>query len=166
MKFKPKFEDTRNFLKLKPSESVSGTFRGDPYDFKIHWNDNRSILCPGKEKCDLCIAGEKPKFRFRVNFIMKEGNDYVAKVIEQGWTFYETLRSLNESDYELEKYMMKITRQGSGMNTSYTIIPAPNGLLTSEVEKKVSQVVLNNIGHITEHENESSENTTDADIPF
>lgn len=162
MKFKPKSEDLRNFLKLKPGETAQGVFRGELYDFRTHWADNRSTICPGSE-CEICKLGQKSKFRFRVNFIVKEDQDtYVAKVIEQGWTFYEVLRALNEGDYELEKYVMKVTRQGSGLNTSYTVIPLPNGLVSSDLEQKITSIPLNNLGHVTEAETEP----VDMEIPF
>lgn len=169
MKFRPKSEDTRNFVKLKDGESIVGVFRGELYEFKKHWADNRSTLCEGVESCVLCKAGQKPTFRFRANFLVKEGKDeYVAKVLEQGWTFYGLLRTLNEGDYDLEKYVMKITRNGTGLTTSYSVIPAPNGLVSSETEKKLKDVVLNDLGHITEGENEPAEPPPhgDEDIPF
>lgn len=168
MKFKPKNEDTRNFLKLKAGETVTGIFRGELYDFRIHWADNRSTICPGPDTCEICREGNKSKFRFRVNFVVKEGEGYVAKVTEQGWTFYEVLRSLNEGDYPLEKYVMKITRHGERLNTTYTVIPAPSGLVSAELEKKLELVKLNDLGHITDAENEPPAHTdTDLnDLPF
>lgn len=102
---------------------------------------------------------------------MKEGGEYAAKVVEQGWTFYETLRTLNEGDYQLEKNVMKITRQGSGLTTSYTVIPVPNGFISSETEQKLAAVKLNELGHITESETEPIDaniipSIDDEDIPF
>lgn len=168
MKFLPKSEDTRNFLKLKDGETLKGVFRGEFNHFRIHWSDSRSVLCTGKEACDLCMKGDKSKFRFRANFIVKDGEAYVAKVIEQGWNFYETLRALNEGDYELEKYVMKITRNGTGLHTSYAAIPAPNGLVNTQMEAVLSKVQLNNLGHITESEVEPIDAPPAdlSDIPF
>lgn len=171
MKFMAKSEDTRNFLKLKDSESAKGVFRGDIYYFRTHWNQNKSSLCPGKDKCELCATGDKSKFRFRVNFVAVEGDTLVAKIVEQGWDFHEVLRTLNEGDYQLEKYFMKITRHGEKLNTSYSVIPMPDGLVTAIREEKLSAVKLNDLKHITEAENaapamDTPPPITDSDIPF
>lgn len=164
MKFESKSEDTRNFLRLKPGESAIGMFRGDPFSFRTHWANNRSTVCPGSANCEICQSGNKAKFRFRVNFITKEVDTYVAKIIEQGWTVYDTMRNLN-ADYDLEKFTVKVTRHGSGMETTYTIIPMPNGQINPEKEKQLAQVKLNDLGHITETEKEPAE-SPDLEIPF
>ena len=73
---------------------------------------------------------------------MNENGAYVSKVWEQGWTIYQTLEGLNE-DYNLEEHLMKITRKGSGQNdTTYTILPVPNGGLSKEQLQAVSTVPL------------------------
>lgn len=176
MKFLQPSEDSRNFLKLKAGESIQGVFRGEIYDFRIHWADSRSSVCAGKDICELCKSGNKSSFRFRVNFVTKEATGYVAKLIEQGWNFYGDMRSLNEGGYELEKFVVKITRQGEGLHTKYTILPLPNGLLTASSEALISKVTLNNLAHIAEIEAipETVENPlatpkvpeTYEDIPF
>lgn len=170
MEFKPKSEDTRNFVKLKDKESIVGVFRGKFYEYRTHWADGRSTICPGKEQCDLCKAGNKSKFRFRVNFVVKEGDGYGARVLDQTWTVYETLRALQEDYHPLEKYIVKITRHGSGLqDTSYTVIPVPNALIDHEKEKKIDAVALNNLSHITEAETEPPASPPpygDEDIPF
>ncbi len=177
MKFRQRDEDKRNFLKLKDGETISGIFRGDLFEYRLHWADNRGIVCTGHD-CELCKAGNKSKFRFRLNFIVKEGKDYVAKVFEQGWKTYELLSSMNDSDYPLEKYVLKITRRGIGLDTSYSIMPAPNGLVSAETEAKLKDVSLNVLDHITEAEKEpapvvedmplqaTGTEASDMDIPF
>jgi hypothetical protein len=159
VKFKAKSEDTRHFIKLKSGESIQGVFRGDPYDFRIHWlkAESRSVVCDGKELCKLCASGDKSSFRFRLNFIVKEGEDYLAKVIEQGWTSYQALINLQESGYDLEKQIIQISRQGTGLNTSYSIIPSPKGMVTPDKEALINAVVLNDLGHVTEEETEPAE---------
>jgi hypothetical protein len=172
LKFKAKSEDTRNFIKLKAGESIQGVVKGDPYDFRIHWlpKEQRSVLCEGKAACPVCESGEKSSFRFRINFIVKDGEDYTAKILEQGWTSYQALINLQESGYDLEKQLIMINRQGTGLNTSYSIIPSPKGFLTPEVMAKLQSVKLNELGHITEAETEPVDpmkvNENDSDISF
>ena len=174
MKFKAKSEDTRNFIKLKSGESVTGVFRGDPYEFRIHWltDESRATLCSQKKDCELCKI-KKSSFRFRVNFIVPEGNLFVAKVLEQGWISFQALMKLQESGYDLEKQIIQISRQGSGLSTTYSIIPSPKGIVTPQQQKALEGVKLNELGHITEAETEPEPiemqrllHSRDEEIPF
>lgn len=128
------------FVKLADGESIKGVFRGDPVHFKQHFVNNTGALCPGLATCEHCKAGLKPAFRFRLNFVTNENGAYVAKIFEQGWIVYESLGSLHE-EYDLQKTVVKITRKGEKQNTSYTIIPLPNGL-TDEQAAKIAAVPL------------------------
>lgn len=155
----------KNYLKLKAGESVRGVFRGNPFPFEQHWHNNKSSVCLG-EACPLCKSGNKASFRFRINFVASENGGYTAKVFEQGWTAYEILRSLHESDYDLEKTIVKITRSGAGTDTTYSIVPAPRWEVTPDIEKKISETKLNNLSN-----DQSTESTTEAsdaneDEPF
>jgi len=144
MKFREDNEQgSANFLKLKSGDSVRGVFNGEPDEFKQHWKDKKSILCPGQESCSICMSATddmtdeekrkfKPSFRFRLNFITKENGTYALKTFEQGWTVYTALRELSKAGYDLENHMMKITRNGSGTDTTYSIVPVPNGQLSKE----------------------------------
>lgn len=135
-------EDGKSFLKLKDKESVKGVFRGDPYEFKKHWKDNRPLMCTGPG-CPLCASDpKKPSFKFRLNILVNENGQYVSKIFEQGWTVYCQLKDLN-ADYPLENTVVKITRSGSGVNdTSYSILPAPGGAVTPALEATLSKVPL------------------------
>lgn len=134
-------------LSLKDGESARGVFRGDPHPFRQHWINNQSSFCPGKGgDCPLCASGDKSAFRFRINFVFQENGAWVAKVWEQGWKTYADLKSLHESDYDLEKTVVKVSRRGSGKNdTSYSILPVPNGVLNAADIKAVAAVSLHDL---------------------
>lgn len=168
MKFREKSTGGKNFLKLKSGESIRGVFRGDIYEFRQHWDiqTKRSILCLAPDICPKCQAGEKSTFRFRLNFVTKENETFVAKVFEQGWGTYECLKSLHEGDYNLETYLMKITRHGELTQTTYSIIPVANGALTKEQEEKISQVKLNDLSHEISKSSDEPELTDADEIPF
>lgn len=134
-------EDSLAYLSLKDKETVKGVFRGDIAEFREHWTGSHSERCPGAG-CSRCAAGDKPRFRFMVNFVLNENGQYVAKVFKQGWLVYGLLRDLNK-DYPLENHIVKITRSGSGKNdTTYTVLPVPGGAITPDVEAKLAKVKL------------------------
>lgn len=164
---------SEHFLKLKAGEVIRGVFRGDPHEFRLHWENNKSSLCTD-DTCERCKSGNKSKFRFRLNFLVKENDHYVAKIWEQGWTVYTQLRDLHASDYDLEKTVVKITRTGSGLNdTIYSVLPLPppNGLVTKELNDKLSQIKLHDLVNLAESTPESHVEPgpghfTESDIPF
>lgn len=143
MEFKTGADSSKDRIKLKAGESIKGVFMGEVHEFRQHWADNKPTLCPGQNDCSKCANGEKPSFRFQINLVVKENDAYVAKVWEQGWTVFLALKSLHEGGYDLEKYLMKISRTGSTKNdTVYSIVPVPNGLLTPAQLKEIAQVKL------------------------
>lgn len=150
-----------NFIKLKDGESVKGVFRGDLHHFHQHWEGNKALRCLGKETCPSCKEGKKALFRFRLNLVVNENGAYTAKIFEQGWTVHEALRALHEGDYNLEQHLMKITRYGTGTDTSYAIIPVPNGSLTEDKIKAIAAVPLHSLDGSQKEEQEVSEN-----VPF
>jgi hypothetical protein len=130
------------FVKLDDKQKIQGVFRGDPKSFRKHWVNNRTQECPGVG-CVLCKDGEKSSFRFRINFVTKdEAGAFQAKVFEGGWKMYQALKALHEGDYNLEKTVVVITRNGKGTDTTYTILPAKQHEITPETEKLLSQVQL------------------------
>jgi len=136
-------EDGKNFLKLKDGDSVTGVFRGNLYEFDIHWVGNRSQECTGPE-CDECMRSKK-KFRFRLNFVTKENGVCVPKIFEQGWKVYRHLKAVH-ADYNLEKTIVKISRKGSGtQDTSYTIMPVPQHQVPDALEKQLQAVQLHDL---------------------
>lgn len=163
MKFDEKIEsEGKAFVKLKDGETIRGVLRGNPFSFRQHWTDNRSLLCPGNEVCDLCKQGKKSSFRFRLNFVVKEGETYSPKIFEQGYTVYDYLRDLNE-EYDLENTPVKITRKGEGKNTSYVILPEPKPL-TKEAAAAIAKVELLELAPGARGAEEPG--ASDDDVPF
>lgn len=117
-------EESRNmFVKIKDGETVNLILRGRLHAYKIHWGQGKSVPCVGKKDCELCRDGNKAKFRFNANVIVKEGSDYVVKIWEQGWTTFEQLREWGK-EMDLEITPIKVSRKGSGQNdTTYLMVP-------------------------------------------
>jgi hypothetical protein len=156
--FEPRETGSKNFLDLKKAGAIQrGVFAGEVFKFKQHWSQTqkKGTICPGFEKCETCakvtdeMSDEEkkkywPSFRFRVNFIINENGAYTAKIFEQGATVYDTIVPLGQ-DYDLRKHLFKITRHGSGKDTTYSIVPVPNGQLDAEKLKQISEVTLQSL---------------------
>lgn len=143
MKFKEAAasEASKDFLRLKDGESVKGVLRGEPFEFKQHWVGMHTEVCKG-EQCSNCKAGNKASFRFRINFIINDNGRYSPRILEQGWNLYKSLNNLN-TDYDLEKHIVKLTRHGAGKNdTTYAVIPVPNGIITEEILNQIAPLKL------------------------
>lgn len=179
MQFEERRESNESYLKVGPGEKIRGIFRGTPHTFKTHWTGNKSELCTGPDNCALCTQGDRARFRFKVNFIVKDGNAYVAKVFEQSFRVYDIMRSLHmeltEQKMGLDKVVVTIARNGSGKDTTYTITPVfgPAGQVNAELERTLAKVPLNALvkGGEDDDDGEDAEAPAHAeeetdDIPF
>jgi len=166
MKFSQVFEQGIGadvFIRLADGQSIEGVLRGDPYEFWQHWVNKIPSECKGKG-CQLCAEGSKAIFRFRINMIVKgEDGNLIAKIFEQGKTIYQLLQDLSVSGYDLEVTKIKIARKGSTMSdTTYNVLPVPNGVLNEYQLKAVQAVKLNDL----KPQEKTNEQTKDFDIPF
>ena len=152
MKFKTggsKSEGSKHYIRLKDGDSVSGVLRGDPVEYRTHWVGQGTVLCTRKNRtdtaCKYCNEGNKPAFRFKLNMIIKENGALTAKILESGWTVYESLDALNK-EYPLDKTTIKISRKGSGKNdTTYSVIPVRGGEVNADLEKMIGAVKLHDL---------------------
>lgn len=139
---------TGNFLKLKEGESILGVFRGEPHVVYKKWENNKSV--PAE------YGDQGAKFGFRVNFITKIKDQYQPVIWEQGAIVYTQLKEFNK-DYPLESTIVKITRQGTGLDTTYSILPNPKGhIVTPELEAALSGVKLADleVGEQSKHDDD------------
>jgi len=113
------------FISMKDGDKVTGLFSGEPHIFKIHWIGQKSAKCLGKEICEHCRGGDKPKFRFKLNMIVKEDGVAMAKIFEGSYQMFLGLKNLHESDYNLEETVVTISRKGQKTDTRYTVLPVP-----------------------------------------
>lgn len=144
------------FLKLKDKESVYGVFLGELYEFFTVWKDGKSQ-----------VASEttpKSAFRFRINFVVKEGNEYVAKIFENGATVYHDMKGLHE-EYDLEKIVVKMTRNGAGLDTTYSLVPILKIPVSAEVKKVALQALEHNEPPAKKSDGTPMP-TADDEIPF
>lgn len=104
-----------SFVKLKDKEFIDGIFMGSIREFHSIWTDGKTSEVPK--------GTPGSSFRFRVNFMVKEGTVYTPKMFEQGLTVYRDLAQINNV-YPLETIVIRITRNGSTKSdTSYNLLP-------------------------------------------
>ena len=156
------------FLKLKDGDKVQGIFVGDPSIFRQHWIGGRSSQCMGKAECEHCKGGDKPKFRFRINFLTKVDGVWVAKVFENAYGMYLDLKEMHESSYDLPSTLVTLSRTGEKTDTRYRVLPVKdNGGLKSDQLKKLAGIPLNDLSGKSDTPAEAEgEQDANEDIPF
>lgn len=115
-------------IRLKDGEAIQGILRGDTYEWHRVFR-----------------AGEKPKFKFRVNIVTKINGALDSKIVEGGPKLYEQLKELSESGWNLDETFIQIKRTGSGQqDTVYTASVLPTKP-TPEAIAAVAKVPLKNL---------------------
>jgi hypothetical protein len=106
-----------------------------------------------------CAKGVQAKARVRMNYFdLAEG---VTKVWEGGPLFLRDLKILKKK-YGLADTSFEITRQGTGKNTKYTILP--DKPLTAEQKAKIAATPLHNLAEqdADDDDDDDDEKTTAA----
>jgi hypothetical protein len=127
-----------SFVRLKDGESVTGILRGPLYHFySTGFGATTKIVGPN----------EGGKERYRHNIIVKDGDDYVAKIWEFGPKIYDALNALEEGGWDLQKTLLTISRTGSTKeNTKYTVTPLKKEP-TSATLKIIEGLKLHSLEH-------------------
>lgn len=117
MRFR-KLEETsgaQDYVRLKDKESVVGIFIGDLYEYYSVWENKKPREVPK----------ETPgaKFRFRVNFIVKDGPTFTPKIFENSASVYRQLEELHAEYDGLDTIYVRVTRNGEGLDTTYSTMP-------------------------------------------
>ena len=141
------------FLKIADGETVAGVLRGEVKTQYVQWGPDKKST-----PCEPNAPGAK--FRFKVNFIVmdKDGN-MTAKILEQGPSFYKDLKAIAE-DYDLSETLIKVKRNGSDKNTTYTIMPTPKPP-SADTLKRLAAIEL----HPLEEQAEEG-GANDSEVPF
>lgn len=126
------------FLKFKDGESKNGVLRGEVYEYHQKWDGGKSHV--------VTAADPEGKSRFRLNFIVQEDGKLQAKIFEFGLTVYNQLADIAE-EYDLDKIKVKITRRGTGTDTTWMVLPLLKEPLSPKVFKEIEAVNLNILEH-------------------
>lgn len=137
------------FLKLEPGINQIRIV-GKPFQVDIHWEkgldgSNKKVVCPGAG-CPVCKAGHVPMARFQVLAINRKTNK--VEILEGGPKIFGEFKNFAmDQDYgDPTKYDFKIKKEGSGRETKYSVIAAPQkrDLTAEEME------LVNNSKSLTE----------------
>lgn len=140
MKFREDIDSggPNNFVRIKDGESISGICRGEPREAWVIWDN--------KVKTEVEEGTPGSKFNFKLNFVVKEGTSYVAKTLEGGAQIYKQLANLSK-EWELDETVIILSRDGSGIDTEYTVMPAPpKQQVTPEALEFIATMELNDLG--------------------
>jgi len=120
----------------------------DCKDYGNHYNPitHKSVICIGKEHCELCKNGLKPNVQFLTWVIDRV--DGRIKLFRFGFQVYKQIVAYKQNpDYafdEIPEYDLTINRVGIGKQSEYTVVPArQDSPLTEEEEIKITEKVKN-----------------------
>lgn len=128
------FKGPNKFLKVDDGSSVNGVFRGEIYTFYNKWVNGKGMACGHDD------PGAKP--RYKLNFITMEQGKLVAKIFEFPQTVFNQLMDVNDV-YPLETIKVKLSRRGTGTDTTYTILPLLNEPISPAMMKTIEEIELN-----------------------
>jgi len=108
-----------SWLRWQPNQTYDITIlSSDPVESFIHWTATGSFPCTGPN-CQSCAVTGRPKHRWAVE----------VRVGEEGFTWemsnstYVNLCAISNKLKAFAGLQISVTRNGSGLNTTYTLIP-------------------------------------------
>lgn len=131
-----------SYLKLKHGENKIRIV-SEAEVFGKHFKNKKSTVCLGKEECDLCQEGDKPKPSWLMWVIDRtDGN---LKMLEAGYQIISQIQKMAQSsEYgfeDLPNYDIIIQKEGEALETEYTVTPARKDTeLTIEERKNISEL--------------------------
>ena len=134
-----------NWLTLKEGDNKIRLV-SDCADYGNHFNPatQKSVICIGKEHCEMCKQGIEPSVQFLAWVIDRV--DGKVKLFRFGYKIYKQIIAYkNNPDYvfeEIPEYDITITRTGTGKQSDYVVVPARHNtpLIDEEIEKITEKV--------------------------
>ena len=130
-----------DFVKFTNGQKQTLRIVGKPSKIESHWEKDASgkskrVICLGIE-CPICRVGQVPTSRYQVLVI--DRTDKKVKVLEGGPQIFNAIKGYAmDSEYgNPMTYDIRITREGAGRETKYTVIPSPNKSDLTDEEKEM-----------------------------
>lgn len=123
-------------LKIEDNSNVTVVLRGEVVEFYQHWPEGGT-----KQVFDKPTAGAS--VRFKINAIVHEGGEFVAKVWEYPPTVSNMLADIADS-YDLGVTKIKISKIRQGKKVSYMVLPlaGDKDKLSPKQLKEINAVAL------------------------
>ena len=139
-----------NFMRLQDGQSRIRV-GSMPSKVSQHWEKtvsgkSRKITCIGKD-CPLCKLGHQPTTRYQLKILDKIDSDQpVPKILEVGVSVIKQISNCAKDPEfgDPTTYDLKITKQGVGKETRYTVMASPKKYELTEAEINM----LNNLPSI------------------
>ena len=123
---------SEKYLRWQDGESKILILRGEPHEFYMKWVNGKSVMTGPTDP--------EGKSRFKINAIVSDNGNYSAKIWEFPLTVYNKLSDIN-LEYALETTAIKVTRQGTGTDTEYHLLP----LLKVKIPNALDRIELNTL---------------------
>lgn len=117
-----------DYLRLKSGEVVTfNILSRTPEKNVIHWIDKKKTNCLGKDACDFCAEGNKPKQRWTIT--VWDRKEQKEKKLEFGPAIASHIKAVAEMQAENQQTIhqtdIRIKTSGSGLETEYAVLPCP-----------------------------------------
>jgi len=115
-------------------------------DYGEHFDNikKRSFICLGKDECEYCKAGEKPRVRY-LGWVI-DRRDEKIKLLRFGHSIFKQIGALAVNEEyqfdDLPGYDMTIKREGKGLDTEYSVTPSRND---SELTEKEGEDIIEKV---------------------
>lgn len=117
---------------LAPVEGLDGMISADMHEY---WDIRPAIFhpCIGRG-CPGCEVGNEPRFKGYLPVLPKNGEVAVYPFTISVYNQLEGIEDALDEGENLKGFILKISRQGSGMKTRYQIVPIGKRVDVSEVD--------------------------------
>jgi hypothetical protein len=106
-------------------------------DYGTHYDNKKSVVCLGKDKCSYCQNGERAKVQY-LGWVI-DRKDGEIKLLRFGSSVSKQITELARSDEygfdSVPDYDLTIKKTGEGLETEYVVIPARKSTVLTEDEK-------------------------------
>lgn len=124
-----------DFLSIPPDGSVTVRIVTETYYRQVFWVDNKTQSgLTDSEKQSLINKGIKPSNKVIWGVI--DRSDGSARIFETGVSVFNQVKALHQSEDwgDIRGYDIRITREGSGKESKYSVVPTKNSEKISDDE--------------------------------
>lgn len=133
------------FLNIIPSDPpIDGVLVGKPQEEWRHWIDGSKSYVECKNAgCKWCENGNRAKYSFKINFVIKQNGALVAKILRGDGFLYDQLSAMGAAGIDFSKTVVSISMTKRGNQKNWIVVQkAP---LNQEAIKAIGSVSLRSL---------------------